>query len=80
MLSDYCQKIADEHGIKVVDVKKLILHLGKKTNYIVHYRNLQLYSSLGMELIKIHEILKFKQSDWMKNYLDFNTEKKNKSY
>ena len=79
MLSDYCKKIADEYGIKVGDVKKLIPYLGKKTNYIVHYRNLQLYLSLGMKLIKIHEILKFKQSDWMKNYLDFNTEKKTKA-
>ena len=44
-LSKYCKKIADEYEMKVGDVKKLISNLGNKTNYIVHYRNLQLYLS-----------------------------------
>ena len=74
MLSDYCQKTADKYGIKVDDVKKLAPNLGNKTNYVVHYKNLQLYLSLGMKLPKIHKVLKFKQSDWMKNYVNFNTE------
>ena len=64
--------------IKVGDVKKIIPNLDNKTNYVVHYRNLQLYLSLRMKVTKIHEVLKFKQSDWMKNYIDFNTEKKKK--
>ena len=48
------------------DVKKLIPSLGNKANYVVHYRNLQLYLYLGMKLTKIHRVLEFKQSDWMK--------------
>ena len=75
MLSKYCKKIADEYEIKVGDIKKLISNLGNKTNYIVHYGNLQLYLSLGMKLTKIHRVLKLKQSDWMKKYIDFNTKR-----
>ena len=36
------KKIADEYEIKVCDVMKLIPNLGEKTNYVLHYRNLQL--------------------------------------
>ena len=42
MLSDYCRKIADECGIKVGDVKKIIPNLGNKTKYVVDCRNLLL--------------------------------------
>ena len=74
MLSNYCKTIADKYEIKVGDVKKLIPNLGNKTNYVVHYINLQLYLSLGMKLTKIHRVLQFKQSDWMKKYIGFNIE------
>ena len=77
-MSDYCKRIADKYGINVGNVKKLAPNLGGKTNYIVRYRNFQLYLSLGIKLTKIHKVLKFKQSDWMKIYIDFNTKKRKK--
>ena len=40
--------------MKVGGIKKLIPNLGGKTNYVVHYRNLQLYLSFEMKLTKIH--------------------------
>ena len=76
MLSRYCKKIANEHGIKVGDVIKLISNLGNKTNSVVHYRNLQLYLSLGMKVTKIHRELQFKQSNWMKKCIEFNIKKR----
>ena len=56
MLLKYCKKLADKYEIKVGDVKKLISNLGNKTNYVVHYRNLQLYLSVGMKMTKIHSV------------------------
>ena len=73
ILSNYCKSIADKYEIKVGDIKKLIPYLGSKTKYVVHYRNLQLHLSLGMKLTNIYRALQFKQSGWMKKYIDFNT-------
>ena len=76
MLSKYCFNIANEYGIKIGGVNKLVPNLGNKSKYVVHYRNLQLYFSSEMNLTKVQKILKFKQSDWLKKYLDFNTDKR----
>ena len=76
VLSKYCSDIAKEYGIKVGGFKKLVPDLGSKSKYVVHYRNLHLYLSLGMKLTKFHRILKFKQLDWLKKYIDFSTDKR----
>ena len=73
-----CLITADKYRIKVGDVKKLISNLGDKTNYVVQYRNLELYLSLGIKLTKVHKVLKLRQSDWMKIYMDFSTKKRKK--
>jgi hypothetical protein len=58
----------------VVDkVPKLIPNLNNKTRYVVHHENLKLYESLGLKITKIHRGVTFQESDWLKQYIDTNT-------
>ena len=59
--------------------KKLIQSLSDKKNYTVHYITLKLYVSLGMEVKKVHRVLKFKQTKWLKPYMELNTAKRKES-
>ena len=49
MMSKYCSDIADKYEIKVGGVNKLVPNLRDKFKYVVHYRNLQYYLSLGIK-------------------------------
>ena len=75
-LSPYSLKNANEFDIKTGIINKLTPNVMTKNNYVVHYRNLKHYLSKGLILKKVHKILEFKQSAWMKPYIDFNTQKR----
>ena len=76
MLSEYCKKIAEKYKISIDQVNKLIPTLRDKGEYVLHYRNLQLYMALGLKAKKVHRVLEFDQSPWLQQYIDFNTEKR----
>ena len=76
MLSEHCKKIAEKYNISIGHVNKLIPMLKRKEKYVLHYRNLQLYLDLGLNLTKVRRVLGFDQSPWLKQYIGFNTEKR----
>ena len=75
-MSNYCKKLADKFNFAVGTVNKLIPNLCDKKNYVLHYRYLQLYLELGLNVTKVDRVLKLKQSDLIKSFIDFNTMKR----
>ncbi|CAG8712890.1 12294_t:CDS:2 [Dentiscutata erythropus] len=74
-LSPYNAKLVQDKevgGGKYVTGEKLVQTLYPKKNYVVYYRALQLYMRQGLKVTKIHGTLKFKQSPWMKEYIEKN--------
>ena len=55
---------------------KLILNIKDKDKYIVHIKTLQFYFNKGMKLKQVQRMVKFKQSAWLKAWIDFNTNKR----
>ena len=70
--------LAPEH-IEINGVKKLIPNLYNKKKYVVHYEALKLYVRYGLVITKIHRGITFQESNWMKKYIDMNTELRKKA-
>ena len=59
--------------MKINGVKKLVPNLYYKHKYITHIKALKQAIDHGLVLEKIHRAIEFKQSAWMREYIDFNT-------
>ena len=66
-------------GVGVAPTEKLVPNLCNKDHFVLHYRNLQLYTSLGMRLTKVHRALRFDPSPSMEPYIRMNTELRKKA-
>ena len=67
MLNDYALSLGE--NTPRPSKKKIILSLFDKTQYVTHYRNLKFYLENGLKLIKIHRVLEFTQTAWLKPYI-----------
>ncbi|XP_054267190.1 uncharacterized protein LOC128989333 [Macrosteles quadrilineatus] len=59
--------------------EKLLATLFDKKRYVLHFRNLKQYISLGLKLKNIHKAISFTQSNWLKPYIDLNTSMRTKA-
>ena len=81
-LSPHQHRIIDklkQSGYKRTITEKLLLTLRDKKEYILHCKNLKLYLKLGMKLRKIYRVLEFEQNDFLKPYIELNTELRKKA-
>ena len=59
--------------MKINGVEKSVLNLYYKHKYVIHVKALEQALEHGLVIKKIHRAIEFKQSAWMKEYIDFNT-------
>ena len=59
--------------MEIGKVEKLIPNLFKKEKYVIHVQTLDQALKHGLLLEKVHRVIEFDQSPWLKSYIDFNT-------
>ena len=58
--------------MKINGIEKLVPSLYYKRKYVIHIKALKQAIDHGLVLEKIHGAIEFKQSAWMREYIDFN--------
>ena len=83
---EYPKELHDKHNeyplaperLLVDKVEKLVPNLNDKTKYVLHHEDLKLYLRLGLRLTKIYRGITFVETDFMKSYIDLNTNMRTK--
>ena len=60
--------------MEISKYKKLICNLSNKKKYVIHVNSLKQVLNHGLKLKKIHRVIEFNQKEWLKPYIDMNTE------
>ena len=83
----YPEKLHEPHNdlpfllerMKLGKIKKFVTNLLDETEYVMHMRNLKQALNHGLILKNVHRVIKFNQEDWLKPYIDKNTEIRQKA-
>lgn len=79
-LSPVAKLICDKHKLKrTTRAEKLLATFHTRANYVLHYRNLQLYIKLGMKLQALHGGLIFDQAPFIRSYVNMNSERRSQA-
>ena len=84
---EYLKKLQDEHSnlpflpekTKINEQTKLTCNFYDITRYVVHIKLSQQALNHGLKLKKVHRVIEFEQSAWMKEYIMLNIELRKKS-
>jgi len=58
---------------------KLLATLENKSRYVIHYRNLKQAENHGLRVTRVYRAIQFKQSPWLKPYIDLTTSQRQAS-
>ena len=61
-------------SLKFTKLTKLTCNFFDKTRYVVHIKLLQRALNHGLKIKKVHRVIQFDQSAWMKKYVELNIE------
>ena len=64
---------------KIKKLKKLICNVQDKEKYVVHIRDLKQALNHGLELKRVHRVIRFNQKACLKPYIEVNTKIKKRS-
>ena len=76
MLDNTSKSFLESEGCKTFKQTRLAPNVRDKTKYVCHISNLKFYMQQGLILKKIHRGVKFYQCQWLKPYIDLNTQKR----
>ena len=84
---DYPNELQDLHRdfpflperLVVNNTEKLIYNLQNKKDYVVHINTLKQDLEHGLKLINVHQVIEFEQEEWLKEYINLNTELRKKA-
>ena len=84
---DYPNELQDLHRdfpflperLVVNNTEKLICNLQNKKDYVVHINTLKQALEHGLKLINVHQVIEFEQEEWLKEYINLNTELRKKA-